>query len=507
MAKTHDISKRAFLAAGSAGLLTSVLPTWRRAEAATGNFDLIVVGGGTAGMPAAIFAAERGAKVLVIEKSPVLGGTLDRSGGQMSASRTVFQKRRGIEDSPDDHFADNMRINSWTSDPLVTRMFVDNAGESLNWLAANGFEVGADHPVKGNGHEYFTIARYQWGKDGGRSILATMEPLFRKQMEAKRITLMLNTGALDLVQDKAGRVVGVTAEDETGKLTDYMGKNVALATGGCASNPRMYQDLHGVSLTSQIAYPYAQGMGFTLGLAAGGYLRAGQNYIGSFGGILADDNYPSTVEGSFEHHPDIRQPWEIFVNARGDRFMREDHPSIDYREKALSRQSGQRAWVIADQEMMDKAPVMVPRWGKEKVMASYGTHPMFTKADTLNALANKAGINPTGLAASIAAYNRSLGEGTTDSFGKTHRPTKYGKGPFYALRITATQLKSFAGIAIDEQLRVIRADGSAVAGLYAAGEVIGGGVTGGAAYTNGSMVTPALTFGRMIGQKMIKVGA
>jgi fumarate reductase flavoprotein subunit len=282
---------------------------------------------------------------------------------------------------------------------------------------------------------------------------------------------------------------------------------VALTSGGCASNPRMYADLHGVSLTSQIAYPYSQGMGFTLGQGAGGYLRAGQNYIGSFGGVLADDNYPSTVEGSFEHHPDIRQPWEIYVNSRGERFMREDHPSIDYREKALSRQAGQRAWVVADQDMMDKAPLWLPRWTKEKIMESFGTHPMFTKAESLAGLANKAGINPAGLAGSVAAYNRSIAEGATDSLGKTHRPAKYGKGPYYALRITATQLKSFAGLAIDEQLRVIRTDGSAIPGLFAAGEVIGGGVTGGAAYTNGSMVTPAVTFGRMIGQKMIKVGA
>src|SRR5205823_3648292 len=118
---------------------SSVLPVWRRAEAAN-SYDLIVIGAGTAGMPAAIFAAERGAKVLVIERSPVLGGTLDRSGGQMSASRTVFQKAKGIEDSPDAHFADNMRINNYTADPLLTRLFVDNAGDSINWLAANGFK-------------------------------------------------------------------------------------------------------------------------------------------------------------------------------------------------------------------------------------------------------------------------------------------------------------------------------------------------------------------------------
>jgi fumarate reductase flavoprotein subunit len=75
------------------------------------------------------------------------------------------------------------------------------------------------------------------------------------------------------------------------------------------------------------------------------------------------------------------------------------------------------------------------------------------------------------------------------------------------VRLTAWQLKSFAGLAIDAKLRVIRGDGSPIPNLFAAGEVIGGGATGGAAYTNGSMVTPALTFGRLVGQKFMKVGA
>jgi fumarate reductase flavoprotein subunit len=329
------------------------------------------------------------------------------------------------------------------------------------------------------------------------------EPLFRQAMAAGRITLLLDTGAAELVQDKSGAVIGVTAEDEAGRLTDYMARNVLIACGGCASNPRMYEDLHGVPLTSQIAYPFSQGMGFTLGLGAGGYLRGGENYIGSFGGLLSDDNYPASVDGSFEHHPEIRQPWEIYVNARGERFMREDHPSIDYREKALCRQPGQRMWVVADQAMVDKAPPWFPKWSQEKFFAAFGTHPMFVKAETLTALAVKAGIEPRGLAGAVAGYNAALAEGLPDAHGRTHRPVPYGKGPFYAVRLTATQLKSFAGLAIDAKLRVIRRDGSAIKGLYAAGEVIGGGVTGGAAYTNGSMVTPAITFGRMVGQRIM----
>lgn len=494
----NSTSKRAFLKTLGAGALTGVLPTWRRAEAATAAYDLIVIGAGTAGMPTAIFAAERGAKVLVIEKSPVLGGTLDRSGGQMSAAGTVFQKAKGIVDHPDIHFEDNMRINQWTADPMITRLFVDNAGDSLNWLAANGFQVLENHPVKGAGHEFFSVARYQWGKDGGKSILATMEPLFRKHMASGKINCQLDTGAIDLIQDKTGAIVGVTAENDKGVLTDYMAKNVVIATGGCASNPRMFADLHNSVLTARVAHPYALGQGFTLGLNAGGYMRAGELYLGSAPALLADDTYPSTIDGNFNWHPEERAIWEVFVNARGERFMREDHPSIDYKEKACRKQPGECLWIIADQEMLEKAPPMFAKWSKDKFMKSFGTHPMFAKAETLTALAVKAGIHSDELVNTVNTFNRSVNEGLPDAFGRTHRPLQIKKGPYYAVRLTAWQLKSFAGLAVDGRLRVIRQDGSVIPNLFAAGEAIGGGVTGGGAYTNGSNVTPAITFGRLI---------
>ena len=500
------VSKRTFLKGSAAVLATGVLPTWRRAEAAD-KYDLIVVGAGTAGMPAAIFAAERGANVLVVEKSPVPGGTLDRSGGQISGSGTVFQRAKGIDDSPDAHYADNMRISRNTVDPVITRLFVDNAGDSINWLAANGFEALDEHPVLGGGHEYFTTRRYHWGKDGGRSILATMEPLYNAAERDERITTLMSTGVVDLIQDNAGAVVGVVAEDEDGRLTDYMSKHVILACGGCAANPRMFSDLHNMELTGQFAYPYSQGAGLTLGQSAGGYIRGGEKYLASFGTVLQDDTYPSVRETSFTSRPDVRAAWEVFVNSDGHRFMREDHPSVDYREHRLTAQSGQRAWVIADQEIMDKAPMAYAGWGKDQLMDAFDGHPMFTKAETLDVLGVKAGINPVNLATSITKYNRSIAEGTTDAFGRQNRPLPVSKGPYYAVRITGISLLSFAGLAVDDKLRVVRPDGSAVPNLYAAGEIIGAGATSGNAYTNGSMVTPAVTFGRLLGQRMLNFSA
>ena len=132
-----NISKRRFLKAGAAA---SVWPMWRRAAAADA-YDVVVAGAGTAGMALAIFAAKRGGRVLLLEKADIIGGTLPFSGGQIAAAGTVFQKAKGIVDTPEQHYADTMRISANTANPAVTRLFVDNAGATVNWLADNGYTL------------------------------------------------------------------------------------------------------------------------------------------------------------------------------------------------------------------------------------------------------------------------------------------------------------------------------------------------------------------------------
>ena len=86
-------------------------------------------------------------------------------------------------------------------------------------------------------------------------------------------------------------------------------------------------------------------------------------------------------------------------------------------------------------------------------------------------------------------------------------PLPIGKAPYYAIQLQSWLLTSYAGIAVDKELRVIRADNTPIKGLYAAGELLGTGQTMGRSYCGGMMVTPALTFGRLLGQSMLKFPA
>jgi fumarate reductase flavoprotein subunit len=466
------------------------------------EFDLLIIGAGTAGMPAAAVAAARGARVVLIDTALEIGGTTPRSSGQIAASRTVFQQALGIVDSPEEHYDDIMRINNFTSDPVLTRLFVNNAPAAVNWLAANGFKVTEGHPVTTGGHEPFTKRRYQWGPESGRSLLKVMAPLVQSAAAAGKLALLLNTGAVDLIQDADGSVSGAVVEDAAGVRRDIRARSTVIASGGCASNPRLFEELHNARLAATVAYPFSQGQGLLLGQGAGGYLRGGGNYVPLYGTVLSSEQMPCAPDSGFRSNPHDRPPWEIHVNSQGERFVREDHPGIEYRQHALQKQPGQCLWVIASRDTLDRAPNSFVKWTPAQILEKCNKHPMYHAADDFDTLALRAGINPAGLRRSVADYNDALRTGRPDRFGREHRPLVIAQAPFIAVRATGWTVVSFAGLAVDGELRVIRSDGAPIRNLYAAGEVLGAGSTSGNAYTNGTLLTPAITFGKLLGESL-----
>ena len=99
-------------------------------------------------------------------------------------------------------------------------------------------------------------------------------------------------------------------------------------------------------------------------------------------------------------------------------------------------------------------------------------------------------------------YNYGVKTGV-DPLGREHHPLPIAMGPFYAIRTQATAVTAAAGLTVDASLRMLRTDGSAIPGLFAAGEVLGAGSLQGKAYSGGMMVTPALTFGRLLGEQLL----
>ncbi len=308
-----------------------------------------------------------------------------------------------------------------------------------------------------------------------------------------------------MLQDADGAVTGVVAVDKDGKSSRHTGRHVLLACGGYASNPELFEDLSGYKHYIAGSYPYCIGAGIELGLTAGGYVRGRENYLSNFGVILADVDFPSPIAARANTYPEFRQPWEIYVNIRGERFVREDEPSVDVREHALLEQPDLRYWIVLDDEVMNVAiPIMGLResWTREEMLEAFDKQPMFYRADDLSALADRAGIDKAGLLSTVATYNEGQASGT-DVFGREHMPRPIAKPPFYTIRMQGGSLSSTVGLAVDKGLRVIREDGTIIPNLYAAGELLGSGQTMGNAVCGGMMVTPALTFGRLLGDQLL----
>ena len=494
-----SLNKRELLTGAAAAL--ALAPRISRAAGET--WDLIVVGGGSAGLPCAIFAAQQGARVLVVDRAHRLGGTLDRSSGQIAAAGTRLQAEQEIEDSPEAHFEDIMRISRGKVDPELTRVFVTEAARTVDWLCDRGFTPLPDHPVTTGGHEPYRVRRYQWAAGNGVAILRVLLPEFMDLARKGSIEFLIRTDAKELIQDAEGAVRGVMVEDAAGRRMDLMGRKVAITTGGAGGNPEMFERLHGVPMYGRLAYPFNLGGGLEMGVAAGGVLRGAELFTTFFGMVLNDFNVPSTPAGvPVNSYPERRMPWEVYVNSAGQRFVREDHPSVDEREHALLAQKDHRYWMIFDQEIMDTAPPVALGWDRARLDLAFDKYHFFSRGESLAGLAYWAGMEAEGLAASVERYNAGQAGGRDPDFGREHMPLPVRKPPFYAIRMQGTQLLTFAGLDVNPRLEVLNRDGEPIPNLYAAGEVLGAGATTGFGIVNGMMLTPALVFGRVIGERV-----
>lgn len=492
-------------AAASATSIVAAATSSSRARALSrANWDLIVVGGGTAGLPAALFAARRGAKVLLLEKASQIGGTLWFSGGQMSAAGTRLQAAKGIEDSPAQHLADIMRISRGTANADVVRLAVENAAGTVDWLESKGYQIASAFPVDATGHEPYSRRRVVGAEDRGLAILHVLE----KELASAPATLQLqtDTNVVEPILDRKGAVVGVVATDAAGVRRDHRAPHVVLASGGYMANPGLFQRLNGIPQYRAAGWPHNSGAGIEIGLAAGGWTRGRENYLCDIGSIPATIDGPSGELARSIHHPERRPPWEIAVNARGERFLAEDTPSVDTRERALLGQPDHRYWLVFDEEILRRAPALVHSappgktadWSRDDLIEAFGGLPAFSAAPTLAELAARTGIDAAGLEQTVARYNAAQAAGN-DALGRRHMPLPIVRPPFYAIRHQGGTLIGVAGLAVDPSLRVMRQDGSPVKGLYAAGELLGNGTLSGQAFCAGMMVTPALSLGRWLG--------
>ncbi|MDL5156062.1 FAD-dependent oxidoreductase [Actinomycetospora termitidis] len=422
--------------------------------------DLLVIGGGMAGMSAAARAARRGLEVVVVESGPELGGSALYAGYLWTAPTIEAM----CEANPD-------------GDPALAEAVVDGFGQAVAFLDELGVPYGPAVPILrfGRGHQFDT---------------ALFIDTCRRAVLASGGSVLLSTTTETLLTDATGAVVGAEVTVAGGAPRRIHAGATLLATGGFQADPDRRAELVGPQARDMPlrSNPRSEGEGLRLARVAGGALG---NAGGGFYGHLV----PAHVTLEPEHFVDLALYYSehaLLFNLRGERFIDEtlgDHLTAN----ALLEQPGSRGLLVTDargyREFVCGAYVegaastdkfaLADRRGGRCVMAD--------DADDFAAMPPEWGYDGERIAEEVARCAH--GEALTP--GRTHDPRPLDEPPYYVVETVPAITFPFAGIRIDARARVQAADGGTVPGLYAAGSDIGGLYVG--AYAGG--LAPAVVFG------------
>ena len=466
-------------------------------------WDVLVVGAGMAGIPAAVCAAPRGARVLLVEATEKVGGKLPRSAGQISAAGARLQNQRGIADSWEDHFREVMAINGGTGDGDIIKMSIEHAAATIDWLEDIGCRFGAEMPVLTYNHDVYRVRRYFWPIDKGPEILTAFNRSIEEQVRKGNLEVRLHTEMKSLESDPSGAVTGITVHNASGKPEVLEARNIVLAAGGYVADRELRVELTpGVPFYSP-PMPISSGKVLRLARAFGCKVDGGEDYLCVGLGVLDDPADPMSANLGLRTVPQERAPWEIWVNAAGQRFTREDYPKANHRRRAIMAQPGLKVFIVFDEGIRQNAPNITSYFSDNQLRDAFGRHPSYLAADTIEELASLMDVDPVKLAGAVASYNQAIANDHDPEFGRDSLPRPIDTPPYYAIATVGTGLPSPAGIAVDTQLRALDDDGEAIPNLYAIGEIIGYTRHMGRAYEAGMGNGPTITLARLLGEQIL----
>ena len=436
-------------------------------EAKELSADVIVVGGGGAGMAAATRLAQLGKSVILVEKSGFLGGAISVSGGNQVVMGSQLQIDNGVaDDSVESMVADFEANGANKNNKEILTLFAENVGAATDWLVANcgiTFEEGL-HQLGEYSHN-----RELAYTGGGAGFAEAM----RKAVEEAGVQVLLNTKAESLIADN-GTVTGVKAASSDADYTLTAG-DVVLATGGYGANKDMLTD----EMKSALYYGPASSTGEGIQMAqAVGAQTANMEYGKRYpNGIeVSEGMAKSTIAGNIVG-------WTmsaILVNKDGNRVVNEKASNRTILEEELKQEGGE-LYLLLDAETFEAwkaklAPAGISDADIEKYLEANGTTtPVFAHGETLEEAAAAAGINADNLKATVEKYNGFVAKGSDDDFGRaaTYLTKTIGEGPYYIVEQKPRFATTMGGLVINTSMQVLNEAGEPISGLYAAGENCG----------------------------------
>ncbi|NUR75504.1 MAG: FAD-binding protein [Thermoleophilia bacterium] len=424
--------------------------------------DLLVLGGGMAGLSAAAWAVRHGGSAVLVEKGE-LGGSAARAGFVWTAP-TYEALREAIPDG----------------DPALARELVDGFGPAVDWIRSLGIEVQPAVTVLrfGRGHQ-ISMPNY----------LHTCEVMIRDDSDSE-LLLGADTERL-IVED--GAVRGAIVRLASGEVRELRAHSTLLATGGFGGDPELRAELihpqaRDLPLRSNA---YSRGDGLRLAREAGAAF--GPENAGFYGHLMAtgvqlrdQDDYPALSLFQSEH--------AVLFNLNAQRFVDEtvgDHLTT----LALLEQPEARGLLISDQrahDLLSKPYVegVLPTDFFDNVYRRGARAAVAQEIDELAYLPEEWGYDGAAIKQAVLDFNRASSEGTVDP-PRRYDPAPVDQPPFYVVEAVPAITFTFGGVLIDTASRALGEDGEPIPGLLAAGADAGGGYV--RAYAGG--LAWALVFG------------
>lgn len=495
--KRRDILKASAMGAGLLTIANESVGHQQTESNDLPDADLLIIGAGNAGIPAAIEASDLGAKVILIDKNSYIGGMLIISGGHISGANAKIQMRKGINDSFEEHYKDAMRIGKYKADSELLSIATRDAASMVDWLEDIGVDFTEESPVLEDDHNHYSVARTYVAKDLGRSLLKPLNKEINKRVKDKRLEIRLKTRVKELIMDDDQSIIGAVVKNSNNETQKIIAKSVIIATGGYGANRSMKEHYNPKSLSAKVwCLPHATGDGIKMAKKIGAKL-VNMDHLVIFPGTINDlDGLPLEINTRLRFSP-RHYTKSIWINKKGERFVNE-HADPDEREISFLNQEELKFYVIFNQSILEsRENTDVSKWDKKILTDQIKKGGVVASAKNLTELSKLINVPKESIKLTLENYNQDIKNGNNDLFGRSKERVPIDNGPFYAISVGGSLLTTHGGISINHNMEVINESKRVIKGLYAVGEVLGNGQLMGKGVVSGMSVGPAITFGRI----------
>lgn len=479
--------------------------------------DVVVVGAGASGVSAAVTAADKGAKVVIIEKTGVIGGAsnLSWAGKFYNSSAAVAD---GLKVNVEQEISNWIVNNHWRVDAAAVRQYVTKSGDTYDWLKNKGYVTTY---MNFGGEQLHVLPAYNTREQTLRKMLAA-------SVEKNGGKVITETTAKKLMTDAKGAVTGVVAEKADGTTLEISAKSVVMATGGYAGNKEMVKEAFGFEgVNGGLAQNIGEGLKMSWAVGA--------KVPDNFGGQMLHQTLARATSDLKKQYSSFEASYPLMlsylptlmnVGPSGARFRDETATLTAVAAANTSAFNGPYHLVIVSQSQLkaleakgmngikapklpglppefyadftDKFKLDTPWKNVVSVFDAMVKNGDGYKGNTIEEFAKNAGMDAEVFKDAFNKYAQATQTGVDTEFGKSKDYLlPMGDGPYYAIIAEINNLGSVGGLLVNPKFQVLNDKRVPVKGLYAVGlesegvlfndTYVGNGVGIGYSFTSGRL--------------------